>query len=130
MREVPIRKRETGALLIMAHEKPGKARCHMSRLTSLRISVWSASEMVPRIRTGERDARFCRTRIPTPTRPTRARATRAEIAERRRIAFGVANACLGCAVLNDIAASLLNVKRSEEHTSELQSLRHLVCRLL
>src|SRR5205814_6570225 len=27
-------------------------------------------------------------------------------------------------------ALLLDVKRSEEHTSELQSLRHLVCRLL
>src|SRR5205814_9177309 len=27
-------------------------------------------------------------------------------------------------------ASLGNVERSEEHTSELQSLRHLVCRLL
>src|SRR5262245_62668419 len=28
------------------------------------------------------------------------------------------------------ASSPLNVARSEEHTSELQSLRHLVCRLL
>src|SRR5438045_6992100 len=28
------------------------------------------------------------------------------------------------------AAVLLDVERSEEHTSELQSLRHLVCRLL
>src|SRR5262245_64482834 len=27
-------------------------------------------------------------------------------------------------------AATTNVKRSEEHTSELQSLRHLVCRLL
>src|SRR5262245_57225848 len=29
-----------------------------------------------------------------------------------------------------IAAAMLKVGRSEEHTSELQSLRHLVCRLL
>src|SRR5438045_6124343 len=29
-----------------------------------------------------------------------------------------------------ICSCLLPVKRSEEHTSELQSLRHLVCRLL
>src|SRR5258705_10154447 len=28
------------------------------------------------------------------------------------------------------ATDLRNLKRSEEHTSELQSLRHLVCRLL
>src|SRR5437899_7894430 len=30
----------------------------------------------------------------------------------------------------DFIASLPEIKRSEEHTSELQSLRHLVCRLL
>src|ERR1035441_1728862 len=30
----------------------------------------------------------------------------------------------------DVAAYLINCFRSEEHTSELQSLRHLVCRLL
>src|SRR5262245_66089588 len=30
----------------------------------------------------------------------------------------------------DIAQATSNLERSEEHTSELQSLRHLVCRLL
>src|ERR1035438_521948 len=30
----------------------------------------------------------------------------------------------------EYAVEVLKVKRSEEHTSELQSLRHLVCRLL
>src|SRR5205814_9378873 len=32
--------------------------------------------------------------------------------------------------LGDIGAAVLKECRSEEHTSELQSLRHLVCRLL
>src|SRR5262245_64578845 len=32
--------------------------------------------------------------------------------------------------LYEIASHLMPVPRSEEHTSELQSLRHLVCRLL
>src|SRR5438045_6842542 len=32
--------------------------------------------------------------------------------------------------LRDEAQRLLQIGRSEEHTSELQSLRHLVCRLL
>src|SRR5437899_5102289 len=31
---------------------------------------------------------------------------------------------------NDNFANAINITRSEEHTSELQSLRHLVCRLL
>src|SRR5205814_7494242 len=31
---------------------------------------------------------------------------------------------------SEVGASLRQVRRSEEHTSELQSLRHLVCRLL
>src|SRR5438045_5700598 len=35
---------------------------------------------------------------------------------------------LGCAMPE--AEQGMNVARSEEHTSELQSLRHLVCRLL
>src|SRR5262245_15282836 len=34
-----------------------------------------------------------------------------------------------CTVVHGIA-SMQDMKRSEEHTSELQSLRHLVCRLL
>src|SRR5258708_24863183 len=34
------------------------------------------------------------------------------------------------AVLNEIARPLLETRRSEEHTSELQSPDHLVCRLL
>src|SRR5258705_1662718 len=39
----------------------------------------------------------------------------------------------GDAILQDILADMPNIRvvpRSEEHTSELQSLRHLVCRLL
>src|SRR5438045_6102384 len=35
-----------------------------------------------------------------------------------------------CAALASLRARLENLARSEEHTSELQSLRHLVCRLL
>src|SRR5258705_8241237 len=41
------------------------------------------------------------------------------------------NATLPIVLLKDILpVLLLQAKRSEEHTSELQSLRHLVCRLL
>src|SRR5438045_5256748 len=36
----------------------------------------------------------------------------------------------GQCITEDLGIKLENVKRSEEHTSELQSLRHLVCRLL
>src|SRR5205814_10051887 len=36
----------------------------------------------------------------------------------------------GSAFLDAAAPELLELTRSEEHTSELQSLRHLVCRLL
>src|SRR5262245_63145097 len=36
----------------------------------------------------------------------------------------------GVAVIGWRGLSVVNVPRSEEHTSELQSLRHLVCRLL
>src|SRR5205814_4657354 len=32
--------------------------------------------------------------------------------------------------VNDLPSRVAKMKRSEEHTSELQSLRHLVCRLL
>src|SRR5262245_63621188 len=35
-----------------------------------------------------------------------------------------------CAIARQIADGLAAAHRSEEHTSELQSLRHLVCRLL
>src|SRR5437899_8103293 len=40
--------------------------------------------------------------------------------------------CESCAVKVRlvVVAPMMSVKRSEEHTSELQSLRHLVCRLL
>src|SRR5947199_5031436 len=35
-----------------------------------------------------------------------------------------------CGTIRERAHRLLQILRSEEHTSELQSLRHLVCRLL
>src|SRR5205814_8742124 len=39
-------------------------------------------------------------------------------------------AALGFTPVNIAGDTMTGVKRSEEHTSELQSLRHLVCRLL
>src|SRR5437899_5549586 len=36
----------------------------------------------------------------------------------------------GCAFATGPVISVIDLPRSEEHTSELQSLRHLVCRLL
>src|SRR5437899_9278719 len=36
----------------------------------------------------------------------------------------------GALVPDDVIIGLMRERRSEEHTSELQSLRHLVCRLL
>src|SRR5438045_5211396 len=38
--------------------------------------------------------------------------------------------CFGCGAHGDAIGYLMRAERSEEHTSELQSLRHLVCRLL
>src|SRR5262245_63018539 len=35
-----------------------------------------------------------------------------------------------CGIADGAVLSLTELRRSEEHTSELQSLRHLVCRLL
>src|SRR2546423_10158265 len=37
---------------------------------------------------------------------------------------------IAACVLDDLAARYLDLERSEEHTSELQSLAYLVCRLL
>src|SRR5262245_62823970 len=48
-------------------------------------------------------------------------------------AFGVALsflAAVGLAVVIVVSSRVIGKGRSEEHTSELQSLRHLVCRLL
>src|SRR5205814_4166594 len=45
----------------------------------------------------------------------------------QRLGAGIEQARLGRDVLEPPAAAVV---RSEEHTSELQSLRHLVCRLL
>src|SRR5258705_8492257 len=42
----------------------------------------------------------------------------------------VAGALAGVGFDHDLEAGLDETARSEEHTSELQSLRHLVCRLL
>src|SRR5258705_3980273 len=45
-------------------------------------------------------------------------------------AFGVLSTSSRDAFVTDSAAAASAMSRSEEHTSELQSLRHLVCRLL
>src|SRR5258705_3051915 len=37
---------------------------------------------------------------------------------------------MGVTSLDASSGTIVTIKRSEEHTSELQSLRHLVCRLL
>src|SRR5258705_1667594 len=37
---------------------------------------------------------------------------------------------VSCAIWRQASRSFAKARRSEEHTSELQSLRHLVCRLL
>src|SRR2546422_6022418 len=49
---------------------------------------------------------------------------------RRVAAFVMANDAVSLAVLCLVSADTLRVGRSEEHTSELQSRLHLVCRLL
>src|SRR5437870_13397682 len=43
---------------------------------------------------------------------------------------GAAVTCSGCKLSPNRSASCLGLSRSEEHTSELQSRGHLVCRLL
>src|SRR2546429_6717576 len=47
---------------------------------------------------------------------------------KRKRACGVGGSCAGRAAAGEAGAA--NVERSEEHTSELQSRLHLVCRLL
>src|SRR5258705_10027685 len=50
---------------------------------------------------------------------------------RSRTSFRVSYAKLTCSIsTRPSTRSSVAVRRSEEHTSELQSLRHLVCRLL
>src|SRR5262245_62888937 len=49
---------------------------------------------------------------------------------RSGIAFFPADGADADSLLRNAEAALKRAKRSEEHTSELQSLRHLVCRLL
>src|SRR2546429_4166348 len=52
------------------------------------------------------------------------------LARRRRVLLGVGIAAALLAVGGLIGASFVKSPRSEEHTSELQSRLHLVCRLL
>src|SRR5258705_3332769 len=40
------------------------------------------------------------------------------------------NSCARTIKLDSVINAFVRIERSEEHTSELQSLRHLVCRLL
>src|SRR5262245_63091265 len=54
-------------------------------------------------------------------------------AEARKVGFSKGDVADEAALLQAVGLSgarVVQVQRSEEHTSELQSLRHLVCRLL
>src|SRR5258705_9675722 len=59
---------------------------------------------------------------------------RAEIRRRNLVRFGEeilpGNRGIDADLLADLDMVVASLERSEEHTSELQSLRHLVCRLL
>src|SRR5205814_10335825 len=55
-----------------------------------------------------------------------ARRKASAVGKRRLVRLGGASSHVGA----ESGASSRNLQRSEEHTSELQSLRHLVCRLL
>src|SRR5258705_538369 len=46
------------------------------------------------------------------------------------IAFHLSSITFATSLIYFVQFFLITLKRSEEHTSELQSLRHLVCRLL
>src|SRR3989442_11153568 len=48
----------------------------------------------------------------------------------RTVCAGSPNPALQVSVTNSVGTNLVTVDRSEEHTSELQSRPHLVCRLL
>src|SRR5262245_63826706 len=67
-------------------------------------------------------------------KPTRGLDVRADPAPMRWAAIGIAVAFLALFIVvplvNVFAQAFSRGLRSEEHTSELQSLRHLVCRLL
>src|SRR5258705_7319319 len=82
--------------------------------------------MVRGRRTGDRRMVTAPRQIPDAVRATQARAS-----DPKSSAFVSANAGSGKThVLVQRVIRLLLSGRSEEHTSELQSLRHLVCRLL
>src|SRR3712207_8023327 len=53
-----------------------------------------------------------------------------EVVERRECSGGVEDALDGEHARADLGEAALVLARSEEHTSELQSRQHLVCRLL
>src|SRR5205814_9039946 len=72
-----------------------------------------------------RASRLSRDPVPRASPPPRSGA-RQDREPRGRLRAGVRQGC----ALSPGRMSAMKITRSEEHTSELQSLRHLVCRLL
>src|SRR5205814_8277766 len=62
--------------------------------------------------------------------PRAAAAVPSPVAKRDRAHTAAPDRAMGRVSLVPLGARALRLARSEEHTSELQSLRHLVCRLL